>query len=369
MSIDSSGGGKILSDEEKSELILSREDLANLDSKECITFLFGYKQRVLSEVQKPDDYNGERQQAVAQFLYEQRAEIAEVFRTFGREPHIESVRIFENLVSAEDLKKVPVKIKKKQEHPQNYRERLYHVPGFYVVVPRDEYEDYWTGDKSYPKSFLTSIRHSLAQEYQGLKTGDPIYLSIHSLVGVSDDNDLLNNKRPIFIDSSVLNEHQIKFLIQIFPHYAGRLKFTSVIDDELHISDSEEVDALMGNALSANVNSQVSLLREYVNHIPVVGEIYNGKISSVRDFGIFVEYFPGKDGLIHSSHLAKPVDDYVTGEEVVVEFMKIDQDNRVQLSEKNAQKRLNNNEFPKFHYLGGSPLRLMDSMTAPVIKK
>ena len=35
-----------------------------------------------------------------------------------------------------------------------------------------------------------------------------------------------------------------------------------------------------------------------------VGRIYNGTVSSVKDFGVFVEIAPGKDGLCHISELA-----------------------------------------------------------------
>ena len=40
-----------------------------------------------------------------------------------------------------------------------------------------------------------------------------------------------------------------------------------------------------------------------------VGKIYEGKVTSIKDFGAFVEILPGKDGLCHISELA---DDYVS---------------------------------------------------------
>ncbi len=39
-----------------------------------------------------------------------------------------------------------------------------------------------------------------------------------------------------------------------------------------------------------------------------VGQIYDGRVTSVKDFGAFVEILPGKDGLCHISELS---DDYV----------------------------------------------------------
>ena len=35
--------------------------------------------------------------------------------------------------------------------------------------------------------------------------------------------------------------------------------------------------------------------------VPEIGEIYEGKISSVMPYGAFVEFMPGKDGLLHIS--------------------------------------------------------------------
>ena len=39
-----------------------------------------------------------------------------------------------------------------------------------------------------------------------------------------------------------------------------------------------------------------------------VGKIYEGRVTSVKDFGAFVEILPGKDGLCHISELS---DEYV----------------------------------------------------------
>jgi polyribonucleotide nucleotidyltransferase len=36
-----------------------------------------------------------------------------------------------------------------------------------------------------------------------------------------------------------------------------------------------------------------------------VGQIYNGKVVKIADFGAFVNILPGKDGLVHISQIAK----------------------------------------------------------------
>jgi len=74
---------------------------------------------------------------------------------------------------------------------------------------------------------------------------------------------------------------------------------------------------------------------------PEVGKIYKGKVVSITDFGAFVEFLPGQDGLVHVSELAdyrvKNVEDVVkVGDEVLVKCLEIDDKNRVRLSRKAA---------------------------------
>ena len=37
--------------------------------------------------------------------------------------------------------------------------------------------------------------------------------------------------------------------------------------------------------------------------VPEVGEVYVGKVRSVMPYGVFVEFLPGKDGLLHISEI------------------------------------------------------------------
>lgn len=74
---------------------------------------------------------------------------------------------------------------------------------------------------------------------------------------------------------------------------------------------------------------------------PEVGKIYKGKVVSITDFGAFVEFLPGQDGLVHVSELAehrvRNVEDVVkVGDEVLVKCLEIDDKNRVRLSRKAA---------------------------------
>ncbi|MEM6736159.1 MAG: polyribonucleotide nucleotidyltransferase [Bacteroidota bacterium] len=62
---------------------------------------------------------------------------------------------------------------------------------------------------------------------------------------------------------------------------------------------------------------------------PEIGEIYDGKVKSIMPFGAFVEFLPGKDGLLHISEIkwerVENVSDVMEeGEEIKVKLIDID---------------------------------------------
>ena len=72
---------------------------------------------------------------------------------------------------------------------------------------------------------------------------------------------------------------------------------------------------------------------------PEVGEIYEGKVVRITDFGAFVEITPGTDGLVHISQLAnhrvKSVSDIVKeGDPLKVKVLEISRDGKIRLSHK-----------------------------------
>ncbi len=69
------------------------------------------------------------------------------------------------------------------------------------------------------------------------------------------------------------------------------------------------------------------------------GEIYNGKVTRVERYGAFVELLPGKEGLLHISHLAhhrveKTEDVVKLGDIIEVKVTDIDEKGRINLSRK-----------------------------------
>ena len=72
-----------------------------------------------------------------------------------------------------------------------------------------------------------------------------------------------------------------------------------------------------------------------------IGKTYRGKVVTIKEFGCFVEFLPGKDGLVHISELAnfrvKKTEDIVkVGDDITVKCLGVDEKGRVRLSRKAA---------------------------------
>ena len=86
---------------------------------------------------------------------------------------------------------------------------------------------------------------------------------------------------------------------------------------------------------------------ELINSIvaePEAGEIYEGKVVKIMDFGAFVNFFGKRDGLVHISQLAnervKSVTDIVTeGDVVKVKLLGFDNRGKVKLSMKEVDQK------------------------------
>jgi polyribonucleotide nucleotidyltransferase len=83
-----------------------------------------------------------------------------------------------------------------------------------------------------------------------------------------------------------------------------------------------------------------------------VGRIYDGRVTSIKDFGAFVEILPGRDGLCHISEFS---DDYVAsvgdfcrvGDELKVKVIAVDEHDRVKLSHRQAVQELGTSPGPE----------------------
>ena len=71
-----------------------------------------------------------------------------------------------------------------------------------------------------------------------------------------------------------------------------------------------------------------------------VGQIYDGKVARLMDFGAFVTIVPGKDGLVHISQISDERVDRVSdrlseGDDVRVKVLEVDRQGRIRLSMRN----------------------------------
>jgi len=74
---------------------------------------------------------------------------------------------------------------------------------------------------------------------------------------------------------------------------------------------------------------------------PEVGAIYDAKVMKIMEFGAFVEFMPGKQGLVHISKLDNKRVDKVEaivklGDAIKVKLLEIDKEGRYNLSRKDA---------------------------------
>ncbi len=92
--------------------------------------------------------------------------------------------------------------------------------------------------------------------------------------------------------------------------------------------------------ISSSDLSQIEAARKWIAGIveeAEVGKIYDGKVVNMVDFGAFVNFMGGKDGLVHVSEIrnerTEKVSDVLTeGQEVKVKVLEIDQRGKVRLS-------------------------------------
>ena len=97
--------------------------------------------------------------------------------------------------------------------------------------------------------------------------------------------------------------------------------------------DGSVIIAAINRAQVEDARARIEALTEEIK----VGRVYKGTVSSVKDFGAFIEIAPGKDGLCHISELSdgyvKSVTDICKqGDQLEVKVIAVDEQNRVKLS-------------------------------------
>jgi polyribonucleotide nucleotidyltransferase len=115
---------------------------------------------------------------------------------------------------------------------------------------------------------------------------------------------------------------------------------------DINIDDDGTINIASPNKESA------AKCKEYIKKMtatPEVGEVYEGVITKIMDFGAFVEILPGKEGLLHISQIdnkrVNKVNDYFKeGDKVTVKLIKIENGkfslSRKELLQENTQQGL-----------------------------
>ncbi len=88
------------------------------------------------------------------------------------------------------------------------------------------------------------------------------------------------------------------------------------------------------------INSTIKTIENIVK-VPEVGIIYEAIVKRIEKYGAFVELWPGTEGLVHISKIAKErverVEDVLKlGDQILVKCIGIDEKGRIDLSRKDA---------------------------------
>ena len=149
-----------------------------------------------------------------------------------------------------------------------------------------------------------------------------------------------------------LSEHAPRLLVtQIDPEKIGMLigpggKNIRAIQESTQTVIEVSEDGRVTVAGSDGPMAEVALKKvEACTATVQVGKIYDGTVSSVKDFGAFVEILPGRDGLCHISELSNGFVDNVesichVGDEMKVIVLDVDGNDRVKLSRRKALEEL-----------------------------
>ena len=115
-------------------------------------------------------------------------------------------------------------------------------------------------------------------------------------------------------------------------------KNVRAIQDEfgVKVEIQEDGTVFVSGETGATVLPAIDKIRAMVEE-PEVGQIYTGKVTRTENYGAFVEFLPGNEGMVHVSQLAdyrvKSVEEEVSvGDEIMVMVTAVEGNGRVRLS-------------------------------------
>ncbi|KLO21573.1 polyribonucleotide nucleotidyltransferase [Marinitoga sp. 1197] len=115
-------------------------------------------------------------------------------------------------------------------------------------------------------------------------------------------------------------------------------------DVEISIDDETGLTKVSGHNVQ-NIDNAIKYIESLIKEVKE-GEVFEGKVSRIENYGLFVEIIPGKLGLLHMSNLGKDAKELLKsikiGDIMKVEIISIDDNGRIQLKkfgEKTAERK------------------------------
>jgi len=150
---------------------------------------------------------------------------------------------------------------------------------------------------------------------------------------IAEPNEVLSKYAPLIMNMNIDPE-----LIKVVIGKGGETiqKITAETEADIDIEQDGLITITAKDQESGNKAVEWIKMLTYV---PKVGEVFDGTVVKLMDFGAFVEFVPGKDGLVHISQLSSQrvnkVEDVVKeGDKLKVKLMEIDSQGRYNLSHK-----------------------------------
>ena len=174
----------------------------------------------------------------------------------------------------------------------------------------------------------------LADALEAAQTGRAFIIGEMKKV-ISTPKTEMNEFAPL-IETMKIKEDQIRDIIG----KGGETIRGLCADFEVQINVEDDGTVII-TGLRENIKNTKKVI-ESITYTPNVGDRFeNCEVKTIKDFGAFVQYAPGKDGLLHISEIAnervEKVEDYLkVGDKITVKIVEIDKLGRVKLSKKQA---------------------------------
>ena len=299
-------------------------------------------------------------QEVKETVFAQRIQIANILRKFGSEKDKNLADLLEELTSPDFSLSTNTPVKQKSK--QHTESRSYQPPGYFVFGDHitDTQRQHMTSGSKYRK--------------HGQKVGDPMYLDLASLFRISKDPTdphyiswQERENRPIYINCELdsTTRKQLLALIRLRPELEqqifimtwsedNKVTLTPLRESLTQTQKDEEDDSL--------TRKELKILNFALYHQPRLGEVYQGKITKITDFCLFLKILPKIEGMASYSDLPPPYnnrkyfeehqDDFKIDDQLSVKIIGIEDDGfihiKFQVLENGTQETTFETSFPDF---------------------